>query len=100
MSNSRAGVGEHGIVRCCLIETIIQRIKQRVMQPGAHRHAGVAVAKDIPGQADTRLRQEARSVIRQRVLLDRRVCVDDTISKVVDPGASLRFAPAGGRLAA
>ena len=53
---------ERGVVRGGLIEAVVEGVEQRAVQAEACADGGLAVAADVPREADARLGEELRAV--------------------------------------
>ena len=87
-----------GVERRCLIEAVVERVEQPVIEPESAAHRGLAVAPDIPRKANARLRQKLRAVLAQRRDANHRLRLQHAVNDGVVRRASLRFVPAVGRL--
>jgi len=95
VGNCAAAIGVDRVVGCGLVEAVVERIEQGMVQACTSCQAGVSVAKHVPCEADTRLGKKQRMVAGQGIgETGGGRGADDSVGKGVDAGAVLRFAPA------
>ena len=74
-----------------MIQTVVESVKQRVMEPCADSDAGLAIAEDIPGQAHARFGKKQCAIVDDGVGLDARSGVENPVRAGINAGAALRF---------
>ena len=88
--------GFGGVVGRGLVQPVIERVEQAVVEPEAAAHGGLAVAPHVPGKAQARIGQEFRAVGPERRVADDGRGLQNAIDDLVIRRAALRLVPSVG----